>query len=110
MPATSPLAMEGTAPSRMTVYIIWSFRPSQITAGGTQATEGSDWSPDRIGPRPERMNFTRATTRPSGVAIASAMRKPNRPRETLVQTMSSSSPSTHSWCSASQTRPGSGSL
>ena len=39
-----------------------------MTAGGTQATDGSDCSPDRIGPIAARTNFTRATSRPSGGA------------------------------------------
>ena len=79
------MAIDGTAPSRITAYIVESFRPSQMTAGGTHATDGSDWSPDRIGPIAARTNFTRATSRPSGVPIARASRKPSRPRETLVQ-------------------------
>lgn len=32
-----------------------------------------------------RMNFTRATIRPSGVPMSRAKKKPSRPRETLVQ-------------------------
>ncbi|CAM5607712.1 hypothetical protein SFUMM280S_09339 [Streptomyces fumanus] len=86
MPDTRPLAIDGTAPSRITAYIIRSFRPSQITAGGTQATDGSDWSPDRIGPMAARTNRTRATSRPSGVPMSRASRKPSRPRETEVHT------------------------
>ncbi len=58
---------------------------SQMTAGGTQATEGSDWSPERMGPIAARTNFTRATSKPSGVPMARAKRNPSRPRETLVQ-------------------------
>lgn len=84
-PDTSPLAMDGTAPSRITAYIIELFRPSQITAGGTHATDGRDCRPDRIGPMAARTNLTRATSRPSGVPISSAKQKPSRPRETLVQ-------------------------
>lgn len=77
--------MEGTAPSRITANIILSFSPSQITAGGTHATEGRDCRPDRIGPIAARTNRTRATSSPSGVPIARASRKPSRPRETDVQ-------------------------
>ncbi len=85
MPATRPLATEGTAPSRITAYIIELFRPSQSTAGGTQATDGSDCRPERMGPMAALTTFTRATSRPSGVPMASAIRKPSRPRETDVQ-------------------------
>ncbi len=77
--------MEGTAPRRMTAYIMELFRPSQMTAGGTQATEGRDCRPDRMGPMAARMNFTRATSRPRGVPMSRAKQKPSRPRETLVQ-------------------------
>lgn len=109
-PETSPLAIEGTAPSRITANIIRSFSPSQITAGATHATDGSDWSPDRIGPMAARTSLTRATSSPSGVPMATASRKPSRPRETLVQTTSSSVPASHISRALSHTADGGGSL
>src|SRR5882757_5564875 len=110
MPETRPLAIEGTAPSRITAYIAESLMPSQITAAGTHATDGSDCRPDRIGPIAARTSGTRATTRPSGVPIASAARKPSRPRCTLVQMMENRSPLFHRSASAWPTACGLGSL
>src|SRR6202008_4656018 len=92
MPAIGPLAMEGTAPSRMTAYIIESLMPSQMTAAGTQATEGSDWRPERTGPMAVRMARMGATSRPIGVPMATAARKPTTPRQTLVQMIEKSVP------------------
>lgn len=102
--------MEGTAPSRMTAYIIESLMPSQMTAAGTQATEGSDWRPERTGPRAARTGLTRATTRPIGVPMATATTKPERPRQTLVQMIENSVPADHRSWAARATSAGLGSL
>ncbi|CAM5465669.1 hypothetical protein SBADM41S_00225 [Streptomyces badius] len=56
-----------------------------MIAAGTQATEGSDWRPERFGPIAARTVFTRATSSPGGVPIATETAEPRAPRETLVQ-------------------------
>lgn len=81
-----------------------------MMAGATHATDGRDWSPDRIGPMAARTTLTRATSSPSGVPIATAITKPNSPRDTLVQMTSSRVPCTHMSVRLSHTAPGGGSL
>ena len=48
------MTIDGTAPSRMTAYIVASVKPNQMIAAGTQATDGSDCRPVMIGPNARR--------------------------------------------------------
>ena len=88
--------------------MVASVSPNQMIAAGTQATEGSDWSPERIGPIAARTARTLATSSPSGVPITSATRKPSAPRETLCQMTPRIVPLYHSSASASHTISGLG--
>lgn len=110
MPEIRPLAMDGTAPSRMTAYMAWSLMPSQMTAAGTQATDGSDCSPESTGPTAARTNFTRATIRPIGVPMTTAARNPEMPRHRLVQMIEKSVPWYQRSVRECQTSSGLGSL
>ncbi len=80
-----------------------------MMAAGTHAMEGSDWRPVSTGPMAALTSFTRATTRPSGVPTATAMKKPRMPRETLVQMYSNSVPWRHISANSSPTSSGLGS-
>src|SRR5829696_4816274 len=110
MPATRPLAMDGTEPSSTTVYMAQSVRPNQSTAAGTQATDGRLCSPDSMGPMAERTTGTLATTRPSGVAMMTAAANPRTARCTDVHRIAVASPSSPRPQMTRQTSSGAGSL
>ena len=82
-----------------------------MTAGGTQATDGRDCSPDRIGPIAARTTFTRATSRPSGVPIDDSQQEAEQAARHAGPDEPSSVPCIHmSRRALSQTAAGGGQL
>ncbi|CAH0326576.1 hypothetical protein SRABI128_05422 [Microbacterium sp. Bi128] len=80
--------IEGIAPMNTTKYTVASVIPNQRIAAGTQATDGRTCSPEISGPKARRSGATWASTRPTGVAITTLIRKPTTPRCSEVQTAS----------------------
>src|SRR5882757_3577365 len=85
-------------------------RPNQSTAAGTHATEGRLCSPDSSGPIAARTTDTLATSRPSGVAMTSAIRKPRNARLIDVQRIDQTWPFATTMLNSCHTASGAGSL
>ena len=95
-PDTRPLAMDGTAPSRITAYIVELLRPEPDDRGRhpghrRQRLEAGQDRPDRgadeLAPGPR--------AGPAGCRWPARARKPSRPRETLVQMSRAACPRSH---------------
>src|SRR6266568_4168847 len=84
--------------------------PNQTMPAGTQATDGSDCRPDRIGPIAARTGRTRATRSPSGVPIATLAAKPTMARDTLSQIARSRAPDCHCSTRDDHTSDGAGNV
>src|SRR3954469_15840874 len=110
MPATSPLAIDGTDPINTTKYTVDGVTPNHSTAAGTQATDGRLCRPDSSGPIAARTTRTLATIRPSGVAMTSATANPMNARLTEVQRIDQTLPSATVVTKACHTAAGAGSL
>ena len=93
VPASSPLAIDGTAPSRMTAYIVASVSWNQMIAAGTQATDGSDCRPVMIGPNARRSSGEAASAIPIATPTTTDIAKPTAARCTLRETARHAEPS-----------------
>src|SRR3954469_19789715 len=110
MPATSPLAIDGTDPINTTKYTVDGVTPNHSTAAGTQATDGRLCRPDSSGPIAARTTRTFATSRPSGVAKISAPAKPMNAGLPEVQRIDQTLPSATALAKACHASIGAGNL
>src|SRR6478609_10175350 len=99
VPASSPLTIDGTAPSRMTAYIVALLNWNQMMAAGTQATDGSDCRPVTIGPNARRSRGEAASTTPMVTPTMTDMTNPTAARCRLRLTARQAEPS---WIDASR--------
>src|SRR6478735_7640466 len=105
----TPLAMDGTAPMRMTNRIACSESWKSRIASGNQAIDGIVCSPVIIEPIAARRIVDRATATPSTSPTTVAMRKPTTPRASVTPTACHSWPVPTWWASSANTGPGPGS-
>ena len=84
MPVSRPLTIDGTAPSRITAYIVASVKPNQMIAAGTHATDGNDCRPVMIGPKARRRSDDAASAVPTVTPTTTDRTKPTAARWTLV--------------------------
>src|SRR6478609_11732049 len=80
VPASSPLTIDGTAPSRITAYMVALLNWNQMIAAGTHATDGSDCRPVMIGPNARRSRGEAASTTPMATPTTTDRMKPTAAR------------------------------
>ena len=105
----TPLAMEGTAPMRMTNRIACSESWNSRIARGNHAIEGMVCSPVIIDPIAARRILERETATPRTSPTTVAMRKPTTPRVKVMATACQSWPLPTCAASSANTGPGPGS-